>query len=78
MSDLANVYGGNDMTEYLVRFVANLDPNGAGTLSWPMWTTNSPNLLTFLDGLIPQQITQDTYRADAIAYMNSVNLAYVR
>jgi len=66
------------MAAYLVRFVTNLDPNGAGTLSWPMWTTSSPNLLTFLDGLIPQQITQDTYRADAITYMNSVNLQYVR
>jgi len=66
------------MAAYLVRFVTNLDPNGAGTLSWPKWTTSSPNLLTFLDGLFPQQITQDTYRADAITYMNSVNLQYVR
>ncbi|OJA18272.1 hypothetical protein AZE42_04996 [Rhizopogon vesiculosus] len=77
-SDLLNVYGGNDMTEYLVQFVTNLDPNGAGNLEWPQWTTSAPNLLTFLDGLIPQQLTQDTYRADAIAYMIDVNLNYTR
>ena len=66
-SDLYNVYGGDDMTSYLVRFVTNLDPNGApGTLSWPRWTTSSPNLLTFLD------------RADAIAFMIIMNLEYVR
>jgi len=41
-----------------------------------MWTTTSPNLLTFLDGLIPQQITQDTYRAEAIAYLIGVYLQY--
>ncbi|OAX38437.1 alpha beta-hydrolase [Rhizopogon vinicolor AM-OR11-026] len=77
-SDLLNVYGGHDMASYLVRFVTNLDPNGSGTLAWPKWTTSAPNLLTFLDGLIPQEITQDTYRADAIAYMINVNLNYTR
>jgi len=71
-SDLLNVYGGNDMASYLVRFVSNLDPNGSGDLEWPMWTTNSPNLLTFLDGLTPQEITQDTYRAEAMAYVRKL------
>ncbi|OAX31729.1 hypothetical protein K503DRAFT_703260, partial [Rhizopogon vinicolor AM-OR11-026] len=77
-SDLLNVYTGNDLASYLVRFVTNLDPNGSGTLAWPKWTTSSPNLLTFLDGLITQQITQDTYRAEAIAFMINVNLIYLR
>ncbi|OJA18273.1 hypothetical protein AZE42_04997 [Rhizopogon vesiculosus] len=77
-TDLLNVYGGGDMTTYLVRFVTNLDPNGSGTLAWPKWTTSSPNLLTFLDGLFPQTITQDTYRSTAIADMINMNLNYVR
>jgi len=75
-SDLINVYGGNDMASYLVRFVTNLDPNGSGDLEWPKWTSSSPNLLTFLDGLIPQTITQDTYRAEAIAYLMDRELLY--
>lgn len=64
------------MASYLVRFVTNLDPNGSGDLEWPMWTSSSPNLLTFLDGLIPQAITQDTYRAEEMAYLNSVSLQH--
>ncbi|KAG1727058.1 Alpha/Beta hydrolase protein [Suillus paluster] len=76
-SDIFNIYGGNDMTSYLVRFVTNLDPNGAGQLQWPTWTSNSPNLLTFLDGLIPQQITQDTYRADAMTYLTNMVMQYL-
>lgn len=64
------------MASYLVRFVTNLDPNGPGDLQWPMWTTSSPNLLTFLDGVIPQTITQDTYRAEAIAYLIDLALQY--
>ncbi|KAG2125805.1 Alpha/Beta hydrolase protein [Suillus clintonianus] len=75
-SDLSNVYNGGDMASYLVRFVNNLDPNGVGDLTWPKWTSNSPNLLTFLDGLIPQEITQDTYRAEEMAYMTNMSLQY--
>jgi hypothetical protein len=65
-SDLFNVYCGHDMVSYLVRFVAHLDQNGFGDLTWPMWASGPPNLLTFLDGLIPQTITQDTYRAEQV------------
>ncbi|KAG0696098.1 Alpha/Beta hydrolase protein [Suillus ampliporus] len=79
-SDLFNVYAkdaGDDMASYLVRFVTNLDPNGGGDLEWPQWTSSSPNLLTFLDGLIPQEITQDTYRAEAIAYITNAVMQYL-
>ncbi|KAG0703413.1 Alpha/Beta hydrolase protein [Suillus ampliporus] len=72
-SDLDNIYTGGDMTSRLVRFVATLDPNGAGDLEWPKWTSSSPNLLAFLDGLIPQEITQDTHRAEAMAYLIEMN-----
>ncbi|KAG1741514.1 Alpha/Beta hydrolase protein [Suillus paluster] len=75
-SDLLNIYTGGDVVSRLVRFVANLDPNGVGDLEWPMWTSYSPNLLTFLDGSVPQEITQDTYRAEAIACMIKLGLEY--
>ncbi|KIJ59046.1 hypothetical protein HYDPIDRAFT_118871 [Hydnomerulius pinastri MD-312] len=76
-SDILNVYGGDDMASYLVRFVTNLDPNvGSGSeLYWPQYTTDEPNMLEFLDGLIPQALTQDTYRAEAMAYLTNVTLA---
>ncbi|KIJ15391.1 hypothetical protein PAXINDRAFT_11935 [Paxillus involutus ATCC 200175] len=38
-SDVSNVYGAQDMTSYLVRFVSNLDPNGGTDLYWPQQRT---------------------------------------
>ncbi|KAF9233244.1 Alpha/Beta hydrolase protein, partial [Melanogaster broomeanus] len=76
ISDIPNVYGGEDMASYLVRFVANLDPNGGSDLYWPQYTTAEPNMLEFLDGVIPQALTQDTYRAEAIEYLTNVTLVY--
>ncbi|KAF8838648.1 alpha/beta-hydrolase [Paxillus ammoniavirescens] len=75
-SDILNVYGGHDMASYLVRFVSNLDPNGGTDLYWPEYTTADPNMLEFLDGLISQALTQDTYRVEAIAFLTNVSLAY--
>ncbi|KAH7928750.1 alpha/beta-hydrolase [Leucogyrophana mollusca] len=75
-SDILNVYGPGDMTDYLVRFVSNLEPNGDTGISWPQYTTEAPNMLTFLDGLIPLEVGQDTYRAEAMAYITNVTLTY--
>ncbi|KIJ07568.1 hypothetical protein PAXINDRAFT_19251 [Paxillus involutus ATCC 200175] len=67
-SDISNVYGGQDMASYLVRFFSNLDPNGGTDLYWPQYTTVEPDMLEFLGGSIPHWPTEDTYRADAMAY----------
>ncbi|EIW81508.1 alpha beta-hydrolase [Coniophora puteana RWD-64-598 SS2] len=75
-SDILNVYLGGDMADYLVRFAANLDPNGDTGIEWPQYTTDSPNMLTFLDGLIPLEITQDTYRAAAMEGITNLTLEY--
>ncbi|KAF9230427.1 Alpha/Beta hydrolase protein [Melanogaster broomeanus] len=75
-SDILNVYGGEDMASYLVRFVTSLDPNGDSDLYWPQYTTAEPNMLEFLEGEIPQALTQDTYRAEAIEYLTNVTLVY--
>ncbi|KAG0695871.1 Alpha/Beta hydrolase protein [Suillus ampliporus] len=75
-SDSTNMYYDGDMAIRLLRFVTNLDPNGVGDIQWPMWTSSSPNLLTYLDGLVPQTITQDTYRVDGMAYLNQLYTRY--
>lgn len=75
-TDLDNVYHGHDMTDYLVNFVNNLNPNGPGLLHWPAYSTSSPQLLTFLDGFKPQDITQDTFRADSMDFLTSLSLAH--
>ncbi|GLB38555.1 putative type-B carboxylesterase lipase family protein [Lyophyllum shimeji] len=75
-SDILNVYGGGGMADYLIRFATNLDPNDNTGLQWPKYTVSNPKLLTFLDGLIPVTITDDTYRAEAMAYLTNVTLAH--
>ncbi|KAH7885008.1 Alpha/Beta hydrolase protein [Phlebopus sp. FC_14] len=75
-SDVLNVYGGGDMASYLVRFVANLDPNGGIDINWPKYTAQQPNMLEFSDGLITQTISQDTYRAEPIAFLIDLLLSY--
>ncbi|KAI0265655.1 carotenoid ester lipase precursor [Gloeopeniophorella convolvens] len=73
-TDLQNVYGPGDMTDYLIRFAATLNPNGKTNINWPRYTTQSPQLLTFLDGPTPEVITQDTYRAKQLAFMTQLFL----
>ncbi|KAI0046110.1 alpha/beta-hydrolase [Auriscalpium vulgare] len=80
-SDVGLIYGPSDMTDYLIRFAVHLDPNvGASadpsaSLFWPPYTTASPQLLTFLDGAVPLNITLDTYRAEGMATLTRVSLA---
>ena len=56
-----------------MRFVNNHDPNlgSSGTeaaFNWPQYTPGSPQILEFLDGDVPLQVGQDTYREAALAY----------
>ncbi|KAK0222165.1 carotenoid ester lipase precursor [Armillaria fumosa] len=74
-SDILNVYFGGDMADYLIRFVATSNPSGSTGIQWPQWTTKSPNLLTFNDGLLPLTITQDTFRSDAMNGLSEILLA---
>ncbi len=64
--------GGGDLQDYLIRFVANLDPNDASTnITWPKWTAESPLMLSFNDGAVAQNVTEDTYREEAIDTLNA-------
>ncbi|KAF8907652.1 carotenoid ester lipase precursor [Gymnopilus junonius] len=76
VTDLLNVYGGEELTNYLVRFVTTLNPNGFGNVMWPQYTPQSPQMLTFLDGLIPTTITLDTFRSSQLAFLNNLTLAH--
>ena len=75
-TDILNVYGGGDMTDYLVNFVNNLDPNGATGISWPQYSLDSRELLTFQDGLIPLTITKDDYRVDGVNVITDLALKF--
>nr|VWO95946.1 Carboxylic ester hydrolase (EC [Ganoderma boninense] len=76
-TDLLNVYMGGDMTDYLVNFVNNLDPNGAKRLYWPQYTLDSRKLLTFWDGIIrPLSITTDDYRVEGFNILTNLSLQF--
>ncbi|KAH9170119.1 alpha beta-hydrolase [Lactarius sanguifluus] len=75
-SDTAIIYGGKDLTDYLIHFTTNLNPNGGLSPQWPRYTTSSPQLLTLLDGPVPANITLDTYRVDAMEFITALSLVY--
>ncbi|KAI0048254.1 carotenoid ester lipase precursor [Auriscalpium vulgare] len=81
-TDVGLIYGPSDMTDYLIRFATHLDPNvgesadSSASLFWPRYTTAAPQLLTFLDGAVPLNITLDTYRAEGMAELTRVSLAH--
>jgi len=53
-----------------------LDPNGGGSFDfhWPEYTTENPKQLIFLDGLIPREIGEDTYRQEQMDFLNKLLL----
>ncbi|KAJ7366221.1 Alpha/Beta hydrolase protein [Mycena albidolilacea] len=75
-TDILNVYFDGELTDYLINFAAKQDPNGNTVPNWPAYTTAAPNLMTFLDGLFPTTITQDTYRAAAMQFLTNLTLQF--
>ena len=71
-SDIQIIYGGKGLTDYLIHFATNLNPNGDSLPNWPEYTPTSPQMLTFYAG-VPTNITQDTYRAEAISYLEEIS-----
>ena len=64
------------MTDYFIRFVNHLDPNGGTLFNWPKYHPEAPQLLTLLDGPTPMTITNDTFRQDAMAFLMQLALKY--
>ncbi|KAH9486207.1 Lipase 4 [Psilocybe cubensis] len=66
----------NLLDDYLVRFVNNLDPNGPSPrLTWPEYTTESPQLYTFPITGRPE-LSQDTYREAPMQYLMNLSLSH--
>jgi len=75
-TDILNVYFDGELTDYLINFATNLNPNGKTVPNWPAYTTATPNLMTFLDGLIPTTISQDTFRAAGMQFLTNITLEF--
>ncbi|KAI0688202.1 carotenoid ester lipase precursor [Cerioporus squamosus] len=61
-SDLLNAFGPGDMTDYFIRFVNDLDPNGASGVYWPPYNATARLTLQFDDGSVPLNVTVDDQR----------------
>jgi len=63
------------MGDHLIRFTNNLNPNPVIGYQWPKYTLSTCKMATYLDGLTPLVTTEDTYRSDAMDYLNTLTLA---
>jgi acetylcholinesterase len=75
-SDLPIIFGGQDLTDYLIYFATCLDPNGPSVSQWPQYTTSSPQLLTLYDSPVPTNITLDAYRAEGMRFLTELSIAH--
>ncbi|KAI0699605.1 carotenoid ester lipase precursor [Cerioporus squamosus] len=74
-TELPNVFGGGDMTDFLVRFVNTLDPNGGPQIDWPAYTRQLPQLLAFVEGKTPLEVIPDTFRKEAMEFVTKLSQA---
>ena len=69
------MFGGGDMTDFLVRFVNTLDPNGGPEIHWPEYSPEAPQLLGFVEGTPNLTIIADTFRKEAMDFVTQLSLA---
>ncbi|KAH9058058.1 carotenoid ester lipase precursor [Lactarius vividus] len=77
-SDLPIIYGGGDLTDYLIQFATDLDPNYGGLCpQWSRYTTSSPQLMTLVDSKDTNRtITLDTYRLEGMKFLTKLSFAH--
>jgi acetylcholinesterase len=63
------------MADHLIRFTSNLNPNHGVGYQWPKYTLSARKMATYVDGLTPLVTTEDTYRSEAMDYLNTLTLA---
>jgi acetylcholinesterase len=75
-SDLLNIYAGGDLTDFLIQFATDLNPNGVLSPQWPQYTPSSPQLMTLLDSQVTNRtITLDTFRVEGMEFITNLSLA---
>ena len=79
-SDLSDALGPGDMTNYFVRFVNHLDPNGTpgdkAEVHWPPYSTRTRRALQFNDGTTPLSITVDDDRLAGTRELTKLSLQF--
>ena len=64
------------MTDYFIRFVHDLDPNGSAGVQWPRYNTSIRFTLQFNDGSMPLNITVDDERLAGTKELTTLALRF--
>ncbi|RDX42793.1 hypothetical protein OH76DRAFT_1260852 [Lentinus brumalis] len=75
-TDLLTAFGPGDMTDFFIRFVNDLNPNGDAGLQWPSYNTTARATLQFNDGAVPLNITMDNERLAGTNELASLSLRF--
>jgi acetylcholinesterase len=72
-----NSFGGGELTDYIIYFTRNLDPNSKLWVPWPQYSLRDPKALTFQDDpLFPLTIDDDNYRANPLQFAVNISLRH--
>ncbi|TFK91448.1 carotenoid ester lipase precursor [Polyporus arcularius HHB13444] len=74
--DLFVAFAPDDMTDYFIRFVNTLDPNGDTDMHWPRYDTTSRATLEFSEGDVPLSIAVDDQRLSGMSELTSLSLRF--
>ncbi|KAI0690023.1 carotenoid ester lipase precursor [Cerioporus squamosus] len=75
-TDLFDAFGPGDMTDYFVRFVRHLDPNGESAVHWPPFNTSARSTLQFSNGTTPLSVIADTERLAGTDFLFNLSLRF--
>ncbi|OCH92476.1 carotenoid ester lipase precursor [Obba rivulosa] len=75
LSDLLNLYGPGDLTDYLINFAAHGTPNNGSGFFWPQWTKAEPHQLNIANDS-SLSIEPDTFRSEGINLLMALNIQY--
>ncbi|KAH8813521.1 carotenoid ester lipase precursor [Flagelloscypha sp. PMI_526] len=76
-TDILDIYGESDLTEYFIQFCVSLDPNTgkAGLRNWPQYDLTNRKMLEINDWPLGLTMGADTYRKEPLKYLTGLLLA---
>ena len=72
-----NSFGGKELTDYIIYFTRNLNPNGNMEINWPKYDLRRPKALIFQDDLLfPMIVEDDNYRINSLEFVANLSLIH--